>query len=165
MLTSLALHGSLGVKIRFPIMHWSTLPIEPSSKHFILSSCWTLNPVSFLIEFFCILLSSGFLLKIYLFNVWVWVNCCCLQTHLKFLSFKWLLVIELGTFGRAASILNSWDISSAPSFCFWGRVSECNHHCLRNCYIGQGVTNGKWQYQTKIILEAKPCDLCITLLL
>ena len=67
-------------------MHWNTLPIEPSSKCFTLSSCWALIPASFLIEFFCILLSSGFLLKIYLFKLWLWVNCCCLQTHMKWVT-------------------------------------------------------------------------------
>ena len=85
--------------------------------------------------------------------------------HRWFWSFMWLLGIELGTSGRATSILNSWVNSSDPWFCFRGRVSECNHHCLRNCYIGQGVTNGKCHYQTKIIWEAYPFDLCFTLLL
>jgi hypothetical protein len=72
----------------------------------------------------------------------------------------WLLRIELGTSIRAASILNCRAISSAPWFCFWDRVSECNHHCLRNCYIGQGVTNGKCHYQTNHLRSTTMWSLC-----
>ena len=87
------------------------------------------------------------------------------EGHKWFICSMWLLGIGLRTSGRAVSILNCWAISSAPWFCFRGRVSECNLHCLRNCYIGQVVPNDKCHYQTKIIWEAHPCDLCFTLLL
>ena len=151
-------------------MHWNTLPIEPSSKCFTLSSCWALTPVSFLIEFFLYIIKFWVSFKdlfIYVMNMSKLLLSSDTHEvgHRWFWSFMWLLGIELGTSGRATSILNSWVNSSDPWFCFRGRVSECNHHCLRNCYIGQGVTNGKCHYQTKIIWEAHPCDLCVTLLL
>ena len=151
-------------------MHWSTLPIEPSSKCFTLSSCWALTPVSFLIEFFLYIIKFWVSFKdlfIYVMNMSKLLLSSDTHEvgHRWFWSFMWLLGIELGTSGRATSILNSWVNSSDPWFCFRGRVSECNHHCLRNCYIGQGVTNGKCHYQTKIIWEAYPFDLCFTLLL
>ena len=85
--------------------------------------------------------------------------------HRWFWCSMWLLGIGLRTSVRATSILSCWAISSDPWFCFWGRVSECNLHCLRNCYISQVVSNDKCHYQTKIIWEAHPCDLCFTLLL
>ena len=85
--------------------------------------------------------------------------------HRWFLCSMWLLETALRTSVRAASILSWWAISLAPWFSFWVRVSECNLHCLRNCYISQVVPNDKCQYQTKIIWEAYPFDLCFTLLL
>ena len=76
--------------------------------------------------------------------------------HRWFLCSMWLLGIELRTSGRAASILSCWNISSAPWFCFWGRVSECNLHCLRNCYISQVVPNEKMSLSDQDYLRSTP---------
>jgi hypothetical protein len=68
----------------------------------------------------------------------------------------WLLGIALRTSVRATSILSCWAISSAPWFCFWGRVSECNLHCLRNCYISQVVPNEKISLSDQDYLRSTP---------
>ena len=159
----------LGVKLRFPIMHWSTLSLNllPNTSLFLHvgHKLLTLSPLNFLfIITFRVSIKDLFIHVMNMSKLLVSSETAEVG-HRWFLCSMWLLGIGLRTSVRAASILSCWNISSAPWFCLWGWVSECNHHCLRNCYIGQVVPNDKCHYQTKIMWEVHPCDLCFTLLL
>jgi hypothetical protein len=73
-----------------------------------------------------------FILRIYLFYVWVLDLYICIYTcmpeegirsHYRWLwATMWLLGIELRTSGRAVGALNHWAISPAPTFLFFKPV-------------------------------------------
>jgi hypothetical protein len=111
-----------GVKLRFPIMHWSTLPLNH------------LQNTSLFLHFGHKLLSLSLLNFLYIIKFWDSIKDLFIHVmnmsklllssdtvevgHRCFLCSMWLLETALRTSVRAASILSWWAISSAPWFSF-----------------------------------------------
>ena len=94
---------------------------------------------------FCLLLSFGFLLIIYLFILWIWVHCCCLQTYLKRIIDGFVPPCGCWKFYLGPLVGQSVLLTSEQSLQPLGFVFEAGSLCVALTVLEPAILVRLWQ--------------------